>query len=490
MDEPAPGADAEAADDPAEIPTLSFELVCPPAAMARLSRLPALRAARTGRARGQALAMLWLDTADGGLAAEGLVAERQGRGPAVLRRLVPEPGWPGAPGGFLDDEHPPGLVAIASFRGRVSRIPCAEDVTVECISGQIRAVAADQPAARVILAGPPAAVFRLAHALAEDAPLLPAAVGLAEAARALAAQEPPRPAAPGPARLGEAADAGEAVAAALGHLGLAMLHQRDGAWAGAEPAHVHQMRVALRRMRALLRLFRPATGAPALLRLEAELKALAGRLGPARDWDVFLDGIAARLSEAAPGDARLAPLLREARAARDAAYATLREALDEPEFRHLALDLAAAAAWPAAWRATAPAPDAPIEAFGAALLDRRWRRLKKGARRLASLDIVAFHALRIEGKRLRYAAEAFAPRWPGKASRRFLRRLAALQDAMGAANDAEVARGLVGGLPGATGRRAAAAGLVEGWCLAQAAAARQAALAAWEALSECRPFWR
>jgi CHAD domain-containing protein len=483
------------AAEPAEAapPPLTIELDLPPGAAHRLARHPALKAARRGRARSQAVALLWLDTADGALAAKHRIAEQDGAAPPRLMRLRPDPDaatWPGQPDGDAPGEPPEGLAAVASFRGRRSVTPCAEGVSVELATGQIRAVPADLLVARLRLHGPGRAVFALARALAEDLPILPATASLAELGRALAAQEAPRPRRAGPALLGDAADAGDAVTSAIGHLGLTMLAQREGALAATRPEPVHQMRVSLRRLRAILRLFRDCTGAPALLRLEAELKALAGRLGPARDWDVFLAGIGAEVVAAVGDDAQLAAVMREARAAREEAYAALRAALEEPEFRLLALDLAEAAARPETWRAAAPAAATPLGGFGAALLDRRWRKLKKRGRRMEALDLAAFHALRIEAKRLRYAAELFAPLWPGKASRRFLRRLAALQDAMGMANDAEVARGLVAGLRSARPGRSWAGGLFDGWCLARVAAARQASREAWTEVEDARPFWR
>ncbi|MCS6932515.1 MAG: CHAD domain-containing protein [Acetobacteraceae bacterium] len=492
MDPPAePAADAEPPEP--EAPPFALDLVLPPEAARRLSRHPALTAIRRGRARSQPVALLWLDTADGALAADHLMAEQVGAGPTRLIRLRPEPDartWPGQPDTDAPGEPPEGLAAVASFRGRRSVTPCADGVSVELVSGQIRAVPADLLVARLRLAGPAQAVFALARALAEDLPVLPATASLAEIGRALAAQEPPRPRRSGPALLGEAADAGAAVASAIGHLGLAMLHQREGALAGTEPEPVHQMRVALRRLRAILRLFRDCTGAPALLRLEGELKALAGRLGPARDWDVFLAGIGAEVPAAVGEDARLVPLLRKARAAREEAYDGLRDALGEPEFRLLALDIAEAAARPEAWRAAAPAADTALHGLGAALLERRWRKLRKRGRGMGKLDLAAFHALRIEAKRLRYAAELFAPHWPGKATRRFLRRLARLQDAMGLANDAEVARGLIGGLHGKWPGREWAGGLFDGWCLARVATAREKSLSCFAKLEKCKPFWR
>src|ERR1051326_2475035 len=69
------------------------------------------------------------------------------------------------------------------------------------------------------------------------------------------------------------------------------------AHAGSDAEHVHQTRVATRRMRAAIRVF--ADVLPGELDgLDAELKWIAGQLGPVRDLDVQimrLNGIAADL---------------------------------------------------------------------------------------------------------------------------------------------------------------------------------------------------
>ena len=55
---------------------------------------------------------------------------------------------------------------------------------------------------------------------------------------------------------------------------------------GPEP--VHQMRVALRRLRSAVTVFRRMLDCPELQAANAGLKALSARLGPTREWDVFL----------------------------------------------------------------------------------------------------------------------------------------------------------------------------------------------------------
>ncbi|MFC7538292.1 CHAD domain-containing protein [Siccirubricoccus deserti] len=256
---------------------------------------------------------------------------------------------------------------------------------------------------------------------------------------------------------------------------------------------MHQLRVALRRLRSVLKVLRPAVRCPEVDGFDVGLKRLAARLGPARDWDVFLGGMGAAVAAALSGERRIATLLKAAEARRQTAYAALRQELEGPGFRLLVLDgLALLLQRP--WHGIGCAlgqvaavdakprlpPDTPLEDFAAQLLDRRWRKLADKGEDIAEHGAEALHELRLEAKRLRYAAELFAPLWPGKSARRFQKRLAALQEALGLANDASVARGLVASLGSKV--PAWAVGAVEGYATARALPARKHALAAWEDL--------
>ncbi|GAA0572595.1 hypothetical protein GCM10009416_09070 [Craurococcus roseus] len=473
-------------------------------------RHPALAAARQGRTRSVADEVIWLDDAMGSLAADGLVLERPKRGPARLRRTAPDgrapwvPGTPPAPfDGSGDGEDaaadllagPAVPFAAFSFRRSVlSLSTAAGPVEAELLAGRLRAVAAERPAARLRLSGGRDAVLGVAARLAADLPLLPGGAALAEAGRALArggAGEPPRPRHRGAPDLAGAATLEEALLRAVGHLLDVMLHQAPLCRLEAGPEGVHQLRVALRRLRSVLKTFRPAARGAALGALDDDLKALARRLGPARDWDVFLGGLAAEAAAALGEDRRLSALRRAAEAKRDTAYAALRRELDGPAFRRLALDgISALLRRP--WRdepdaADAAALDAPSEEFGAALLDKRWRKLRDGGEGIAAHSFEALHDLRLEAKRMRYAAELFAPLWGGKAARRFLKRLSALQEALGTVNDATVARGLLSALDG--GAPAWAAGAVEGFAAARVGPARKEALSRWDDVAAAKTFW-
>jgi CHAD domain-containing protein len=137
---------------------------------------------------------------------------------------------------------------------------------------------------------------------------------------------------------------------AMGHLVEVLLWHAPAAHAGTKPEGVHQMRVAMRRLRSLLRAFRPACDGPSLRGFDAALKELAGVLGPARDWDVWIGGLGAEIAAALPEEPRIAALLRAARAKRDAAYAALRPVLDGPALRRVAWQ-AVALAETRPWRA-------------------------------------------------------------------------------------------------------------------------------------------
>lgn len=486
---------------------LSLDAAIPPEAAGRLFRSFPLAALRNGRSRGTALEITWLDTAEGRLAAEGLALEQPRRGARRLLRSLPAPEamWrPGMPAETLallaPDESPEvaaglPLQPLAAFTGGASRLALSNGVEAVLIRGSLRAAEAEVPAARLTLRGPPEAVLDTIKALAEEAPALPPRVSLAEEARALAQGAAPRPVRLGAPRLAAGLDVEAALMLALGHLTEALLWHAPAARTGATPEGVHQMRVAMRRMRSLLRVFRPACDGPSLRRFDQALKALASLLGPARDWDVWLGGLGAELAAALPEEPRIATLLREARARREAAYAALRPALDGPILRRIAWE-AVALIETRPWRSEAPAEAEAKRArdltdFAAAVLDRRWRRIEQAGERIAELPPAEFHALRIQAKRMRYAAELFLPLWGRKRGKRFLSRLADVQDAFGLANDAVVAHGLMTELAGRGGGEAMAwaCGVAEGWALARARRARSRATSAWTRLLDNGNFW-
>lgn len=206
---------------------------------------------------------------------------------------------------------------------------------------------------------------------------------------------------------------------------------------------VHQTRVAIRRLRAAMTLFRPLIADRAYSALASELKWLSGQLGATRDIDVLLSETVqpamAREPEA-PGLAELAAFITTRQ---EASRKDLRAAMGSPRARKLMLNLLI---WveDGAWRRKPIASGAEAES----LRDILSRRLRSSRKKLASLGEnlkelpeAELHEVRIRAKKLRYQAAFFdALASEGKGAKRFGAFLGALervQETLGAIQDAQ-----------------------------------------------------
>lgn len=278
---------------------------------------------------------------------------------------------------------------------------------------------------------------------------------------------------------------------------------------GSNPEGVHQMRVALRRLRALATAYKPVFEEEVYTQLRGELRWLQQQLGPAREWDVFLNETLAPLRNRLPSEESLELLQREAEDLRQAAYEVARGAVYHPRYTDLLLRLELwldQGSWrkPAAAGESDPA-DAPVEPFAKAILDERAKKMKKLGRKHDKLGEGELHRLRIQGKKLRYAAEFFAGLFPKKATKRYLKCLEAIQDRLGAVNDAATGQRLLDELDsrmasarsngqgqeqGSETLAANATGIVLGWQAAQLDRELAAFKATWETFADTKPFWK
>jgi CHAD domain-containing protein len=181
--------------------------------------------------------------------------------------------------------------------------------------------------------------------------------------------------------------------------------------------------------------------------------------------------------------------------ARERAAAEALETINAPEFMSLSLRLAAwfdAGIWPETPTAEQAALlDRPLADYARDLLRKRHRKLLAEAAALADPAPAQLHALRIDAKKLRYAAEFFRPIFPLKPARLYVAGLKEVQEVLGALNDAAVARALVPRL--ALSERDGgprAAGMIAGWTAAEMAGARQRFAKAWGGFTESRRFWK
>jgi CHAD domain-containing protein len=209
-----------------------------------------------------------------------------------------------------------------------------------------------------------------------------------------------------------------------------ILRHDPGTRAGDDPEDLHDLRVAVRRLRALLRaadaLLVPEWSNP----LRDELKWLGTELGPARDLDVLLEHLREEGAGLDTDEVAFAEVLQRLEGERAAARQRVLAALDSDRYRELLGALEAASRAP-----HVRALDVPLDELAAG----EFRRLRKAVGRLGDdPSDEELHRVRIKGKRARYAAELAEP-IVGKGAARFVRRAKRFQDAVGEHQDAVVA---------------------------------------------------
>ncbi|MFC0685040.1 CYTH and CHAD domain-containing protein [Novosphingobium clariflavum] len=329
------------------------------------------------------------------------------------------------------------------------------------------------------------ALFALAREIEARVPARICVLSKAERGYRLLAAAAPAPKA-GRIRLTPQMSVADSLALIVGHC-LGHFHRNLPALLDHGDAHaLHQARVAIRRLRSALSLYRPVVRDPRkVARFQRDLQWLAGKLGAMREIDVLL---------ANDDDPEaLAPLCAARRKAAGEAAAALRS----KRCRLLMLDLAE---WIAIgrWRRAAPeaAPgELSLGAFAAAVLTRRRKILRKRGRHLAGLGDEARHDVRKAAKKLRYAADFFAALYPqereGRRARRFVARVERLQERLGTLNDRVTAPAVRARL-GLAPRRGPTADAEKAEQAEQAEQARllRAAAKDYDEFATARPFWR
>jgi triphosphatase len=374
--------------------------------------------------------------------------------------------------------------------------------------GEIRAGARTAPISEAeieLKSGDAQRLFELARELARDVPLRLGYESKAERGYALAgaAAAAPRKARPVMLAHGLSAGAGlRRIAAAC----IAQIQANEGGLlAGRDPEYLHQFRVGLRRLRSCLDIVGTAVGKEAIAPLAEELRWLGAALGPARDWDVFAAETLARLAREFEAAADLQAFLARCAAIRRAHGEAARDAVSSPRYTALLLALGESFARDDLGGLTRPqagdtaGPDAaasklsaPVGDFAASVLDKRHRRLRKRGGDVPDAPAAERHRVRIDAKKLRYAAEFFASLYAPKRVRRYVGALEDLQDILGALNDAAVAERLLQEVAAAEPEPVAprVEGLVRGWIAATAGHELARYRRAWREFEDAKPFWR
>ena len=269
-----------------------------------------------------------------------------------------------------------------------------------------------------------------------------------------------------------------------------------GMLSSSDEEFLHQVRVAMRRLRSAVGMFKQALPEPAWAAPLAEIRSLGAVLGPARDWDVFvterLPNLVAHFREQ-PG---MAVLERACAQARASATARSRRAVRSKRCQNFLLELSGSVQARTWMRGVdvmeREAAEQNVVSFAEALLEDRYRQVRSRGRHIARLSDAKLHRLRIAVKKLRYAAEFFGPLFDPARFRRFRTAATALQEILGQINDAAVANGMLENLSGGRSQRTLAhvRALVAGWNRHEVHRCKGELVQAWSRFRNASAFWR
>jgi inorganic triphosphatase YgiF len=370
----------------------------------------------------------------------------------------------------------------------------SSDIEIAFDSGHI--IAGDQKLAvreieMELKSGDPAELYRQGIALAEAYPVWIGTTGKSYRGALLASGRPPSPV------RGFTPLAGEpSVDAAIASVINGCMAQFTGNWPAFESGDavtaIHQMRVALRRLRALLGLFQRSFPCAEFLTFRTTAKAIAGILGEARNWDVFLELLRNGPVKAFPENSGLAEIMEQSEQHRKAAYAGVRKLLAAPETTRFVLSLQAFVVRHG-WRNTL-APEAlsrltePAINFTIANLNRMQGKLARRGKNLGGFAPHQRHEIRIALKKIRYAADVFAGVFAGSELRGHTNITARLQDQLGIFNDMITAQDMVARLDTSSPAANFATGIITGWCGHSATQDDEALATAWKKFRKLKPL--
>lgn len=315
--------------------------------------------------------------------------------------------------------------------------------------GWIEAQGRRQPICEValeLLEGGVADLFSAAGELQTELALHPAAVGKLQRGYTVLSEESLQPV----KALAIETSAEMTAIAAFRAVALACLahlqSNEQGVHESDNPEFVHQARVAIRRLRSAIRVWRPRLPREFVANFDPPWQALARLLGETRNWDVFVAETMPAIVAAFPPGVDVDCLARHAQRCcavnRDAA----REGLRSGDYSRLLLEFTGAL--------LALPDDASrrLETLAPRCLDKRARKVRQLAAEAREGDAIVRHRLRVAYKRLRYALEFFASLFPGTLLRDYHESASGLQETLGRLNDLAVATELIEeALPGEPG---------------------------------------
>ena len=243
------------------------------------------------------------------------------------------------------------------------------------------------------------------------------------------------------AAAGPTLDAGlpshEGVRRLVGPFYKALLSNVEGSVIGTDSRALHDLRIAIRRIRSVLRAYRRTLRKTSAKRIDADLKDLNRCLGPVRDLDVWIGFCELQAAAGELSSHRLWPkFIAFQRQLRTMQRATVRRHLRGARFAALRarIDRFLAAELPAAGRAAS----APLGPLSRRAMQKSLRRaLRLGGLRHSQAP-EELHELRIELRRIRYFCGFFGEML-GPRMKKLSRRARRIERVLGEMRDADLA---------------------------------------------------
>ena len=253
------------------------------------------------------------------------------------------------------------------------------------------------------------------------------------------------------------------------------------------PSGIHQARVAIRRIRAALRAFKKSLPYDKRKAFNGEFRWFQQRLSAARDWHVFLDETVPRILHHQPNawvdvDQLRRIAIGQRRRATSEAMAVFRSR------RYTRLLLQFQCWLLALERENHQWFEIKLEPFARKVLNKTRGDFLVDRRPLSRMTPDELHELRKRGKKARYATEFFACLWHSEAAVTGIAMMKALQNELGEANDAAMARQILAGLQPKT-LKTPTLELVHNWSDQQVRKNIKSGQVVWRKFQDTKPFW-
>lgn len=354
--------------------------------------------------------------------------------------------------------------------------------------------------------GDPAELFRVARAISDIVPAQLDVKSKSERGYELIEKTPVGAEKACDPELSAATSAGRAFTL-IGRACLRHLIANEPAMKTRNAEALHQMRVALRRLRAAISLFSDVVSDERIDAIKTELRWLAREFSPARDLDTLFIEVLTPLRKQYANEPEFAGISKMFARRRLKSHRQAQEAVQSARFRALVLDTAE-------WIEAGPwsksedplmreRREMPIEIYAAQQLSQRRKKIRRRGAKIGTLSPEQLHRLRIQGKKARYAAEFFSSVYKGKKSAKRFKKvrssLMQLQNCLGGINDVMTRKALCTDIIAKPGRgltegqnhhRAFAAGLIIGNQQAQIQPLLDRARRAYSRFDNAKIFWK